>query len=438
MCCPWRHVPSFLVVIVVVIASVCVQRLPLSLKNVTLLACLSNGVDLTDVQCNVKTTKSTWRVVRSVQKHAQAKNTSVVNYLAVSKAASVPMVFSWMRRVLVCRSQLAPVPMMINIIQVDQRLFAGVTFVHVPTVHSSAPNWARKSADKNALRPMNSNARTAKNAYRKHGDVIKLWIAPIKLMNRTVSINVLIKLALLVLMDNASIRTNCATGYQLVAMVPMKSTAVSISSIILFICIIDVFLAYVQPCKDYTCKTSKKCIPRSWVCDGSIDCGIGDDSDEAADCSKLISSTIISLQRTFFPQNVSDAIWRAAVTSNVLTATSAYPSAVNATLTKIALTVQMSAVVFACVPTSSPANRLVNVWIPHESAMVFLTVLTRPMSWTVHVLPMNIPASAEDVSIEHNSVMVWPTVRRVTMRHTLTALVCQVSSLHSSHHRLYL
>lgn len=140
MCCISRHAHAFLVVIVVVTASAYVQLLPLSLRNVTLLACLSNGVDLTDVRCNVTTTKSTWRVVRSVQKHAQAKNTSVVNYLAASKDASVPTVFSWMRRVLVCRSQLAPVPMMINIIQVDQPLFVGVTFVHVPTAHSSALN----------------------------------------------------------------------------------------------------------------------------------------------------------------------------------------------------------------------------------------------------------------------------------------------------------
>ncbi len=45
------------------------------------------------------------------------------------------------------------------------------------------------------------------------------------------------------------------------------------------------FLAYVQPCNEYLCKTSKKCIPKTWVCDGSVDCGIGDDSDEASDCS---------------------------------------------------------------------------------------------------------------------------------------------------------
>lgn len=155
---------------------------------------------------------------------------------------------------------------------------------------------------------MNSNARTAKNAYRKHGDATKLLTVQIKATNRTVSINVLIKLASPVPMSNASIRTNCATEYQIAAMVPMKSTAVSISSIIRTICITDISLAYVQPCKDYTCKTSKKCIPRSWVCDGSIDCGIGDDSDEAADCSKLISSTVLSFQPTISSQNVSDAI----------------------------------------------------------------------------------------------------------------------------------
>ena len=45
------------------------------------------------------------------------------------------------------------------------------------------------------------------------------------------------------------------------------------------------FIAYVQSCNEFLCKTSKKCIPKTWVCDGSVDCGIGDDSDEASDCS---------------------------------------------------------------------------------------------------------------------------------------------------------
>jgi hypothetical protein len=45
------------------------------------------------------------------------------------------------------------------------------------------------------------------------------------------------------------------------------------------------FLAYIQPCNEFLCKTSQKCIPKTWVCDGSIDCGINDDSDEASDCS---------------------------------------------------------------------------------------------------------------------------------------------------------
>ena len=51
---------------------------------------------------------------------------------------------------------------------------------------------------------------------------------------------------------------------------------------------IDVCLAYVQPCNEYLCKTSKKCIPKTWVCDGSIDCGVGDDSDETSDCSMYL------------------------------------------------------------------------------------------------------------------------------------------------------
>ena len=47
----------------------------------------------------------------------------------------------------------------------------------------------------------------------------------------------------------------------------------------------SLFLAYVQPCKEFLCKKSQKCIPKTWICDGAIDCGVDDDSDEAADCS---------------------------------------------------------------------------------------------------------------------------------------------------------
>ena len=35
----------------------------------------------------------------------------------------------------------------------------------------------------------------------------------------------------------------------------------------------------------FTC-TSKKCIPKGYVCDGDYDCGTGDDSDEQ-DCESM-------------------------------------------------------------------------------------------------------------------------------------------------------
>ncbi|CAF1170552.1 unnamed protein product, partial [Didymodactylos carnosus] len=41
--------------------------------------------------------------------------------------------------------------------------------------------------------------------------------------------------------------------------------------------------AYVRPCNQFSCKNAR-CIPKSWVCDGVLDCGVGDDSDETSDC----------------------------------------------------------------------------------------------------------------------------------------------------------
>jgi hypothetical protein len=48
-----------------------------------------------------------------------------------------------------------------------------------------------------------------------------------------------------------------------------------------------IFLAYVIPCKEYECPISKLCIPKTWICDGTVDCGHEDSSDESGDCSKF-------------------------------------------------------------------------------------------------------------------------------------------------------
>jgi hypothetical protein len=47
------------------------------------------------------------------------------------------------------------------------------------------------------------------------------------------------------------------------------------------------FLAYIIPCKEYECPISKLCIPKTWICDGTVDCGQEDNSDESGDCSKF-------------------------------------------------------------------------------------------------------------------------------------------------------
>ncbi len=41
------------------------------------------------------------------------------------------------------------------------------------------------------------------------------------------------------------------------------------------------------PCQEYQCPISKLCIPKTWICDGTVDCGNEDDSDESGDCSKF-------------------------------------------------------------------------------------------------------------------------------------------------------
>ncbi|CAF5202804.1 unnamed protein product, partial [Rotaria magnacalcarata] len=46
----------------------------------------------------------------------------------------------------------------------------------------------------------------------------------------------------------------------------------------------EVNCSYVIPCKEYECPRSKLCIPKAWVCDGTLDCGHEDDSDESSDC----------------------------------------------------------------------------------------------------------------------------------------------------------
>ncbi|CAF0885223.1 unnamed protein product [Rotaria sp. Silwood1] len=46
----------------------------------------------------------------------------------------------------------------------------------------------------------------------------------------------------------------------------------------------EVNCSYIIPCKEYECPKSKLCIPKSWICDGTVDCGHEDDSDESGDC----------------------------------------------------------------------------------------------------------------------------------------------------------
>ncbi|CAF0896589.1 unnamed protein product [Rotaria sordida] len=55
----------------------------------------------------------------------------------------------------------------------------------------------------------------------------------------------------------------------------------------------EVNCSYVIPCKEYECPRSKLCIPKSWICDGTVDCGHEDDSDESGDC-KLKQCDILS------------------------------------------------------------------------------------------------------------------------------------------------
>lgn len=57
------------------------------------------------------------------------------------------------------------------------------------------------------------------------------------------------------------------------------------------------FVAYARACSEFQCKNSKQCIPKAWVCDGSVDCGVDDDTDEAADCSMYSSLSLIHPQK---------------------------------------------------------------------------------------------------------------------------------------------
>lgn len=43
----------------------------------------------------------------------------------------------------------------------------------------------------------------------------------------------------------------------------------------------------------FTCARSRRCIPMTWVCDLDHDCGEGDTSDEANNCSKFLLQSII-------------------------------------------------------------------------------------------------------------------------------------------------
>ena len=115
--------------------------------------------------------------------------------------------------------------------------------------------------------------------------MIKLPIALIRATRRIATTSARIEPALHVPMVNVSTFPIVAMVYHSVEMARMNATAVRNTFIEDFHSFDSMFLAYVQPCAEYTCKTSKKCIPKSWICDGSIDCGINDDSDETADCS---------------------------------------------------------------------------------------------------------------------------------------------------------
>lgn len=282
-----RNDNCFLVVIVVVIVNVYVQLWLHSPKNVILWESQSNGVDQIDVPCNVITIKSTWLVDRFVLKHVQAKNILAVNCLAVLKAVSALTVFWWTKQAIVSHYHPVPAPMMTSTIPVDQPLSVVVMCAIVQMDLLSVRNLLQKNVNKNVHQSMKCNARRVKNAYQRCGGAIEFQIVPIKVMNKAVSMNARIKQASPVLMVNVLTRNLFVMVYHIVAMALMKSTAVIFhSSIRNFFHLCTVFLAYVQPCNEYTCKDSKKCIPKTWVCDGSIDCGFGDASDETADCSE--------------------------------------------------------------------------------------------------------------------------------------------------------
>lgn len=80
--------------------------------------------------------------------------------------------------------------------------------------------------------------------------------------------------------------------YPIVEMVVMKRTVVSSKknekNFLINLHWIDLCIAYVVPCKEYQCPISKLCIPKTWLCDGTIDCGHEDSSDESGDCSKYL------------------------------------------------------------------------------------------------------------------------------------------------------
>lgn len=51
------------------------------------------------------------------------------------------------------------------------------------------------------------------------------------------------------------------------------------------------FKAYTCAEHEFTCE-SGKCIPKTFKCDGNMDCGVGDNSDEK-DCGGKISLTLM-------------------------------------------------------------------------------------------------------------------------------------------------
>jgi hypothetical protein len=225
--------------------------------------------------------------------------------IPVSSNAAVPMVVAFLRRIDATESMIAGIirtSLIVRIRLAVQTNLLAKKFINVfPKIGDVIPRKIAVTAlmnwTVNRKRAPTSSSRVLLRAIAYHTVTFAMVKKIVRIMKTK---KVVRRLPVQLLNSNAPISRNVfsnhsnATGSKIALMEVMNLVVVSHNNInFLFFAnklILLFVLASVAPneCnaeKDFTCETSKVCIPKSWYCDGTIDCTDG--SDEPKSCGEV-------------------------------------------------------------------------------------------------------------------------------------------------------